>query len=175
MKKNYNDYGFTLIELAIVIAIVSVVTAFAVGGYLSWKPGFELRGAVSQVRADLNRTKMRAVETRRQCRVVFTANGYQIEDGDRVMNSTVAGWGNIDTNGVHTPGIPFRVVNFNDFPQVILTKTGNVAIPAPSDLIIAFSPRGIATTIDTIEIRNRNIAGATVAVNLTGRINITWL
>jgi len=154
--------GFTLIEVMVVVAIVGIVTGIAVAGYLNWKPGYVFRGAVSQVRGDLNRAKMRAVETRRQCRVSFTANGYILQDGNRTMNSSH--WGRINTNGVFVNGTPWRTITFDDYPQVSLSSiTGNPV----------FSPRGTAS-LESLRINHPNAGGAKVAVNITGRINITW-
>lgn len=172
--------GFTLVELAISIAIVSIVAAVAVGGYLGWKPGYDFRGAVSQVRSDLNRAKMRAVETRRQCRVVFTTNGYQIEDGNRVMNTNT--WGSIDANGVLTVGTPLLGADLSDFPSVTLTLTPPPppAVPPPSNAIVAgseptfvFSPRGTASPA-SLQVSHPDFGNATIAMSIAGRINITW-
>lgn len=178
-KKVFGDDGFTLIELAIVTAIAGIVSLLAIGGYMTWKPGNTFRGAVSQVRADLSRAKMRAVETRRQCRVVFTTNGiqnvYQIEDGDRVMNS--GGWGNLDTSvtpNVHTPGTPFRTMTFADFPQItLLDSAGAVIAAGANEPTITFSPRGTARN-DSVRVVHPTEGFAIITVNVTGMVNITW-
>lgn len=177
-KRIFKNDGFTLVELAIVVAIAGIVSLMAVGGYMAWKPGNIFRGAVSQVRADISRAKMRAVETRRQCRVIFTTNGYQIEDGDRVMNSTAGGWGNLDTSvtpNVHTPGTPFRTLTFVDFPQItLLDNAGAVIVAGANEPTITFSPRGTATNLDSVQVVHPTEGIATIAVNITGRVNITW-
>ncbi len=162
-RNGTGEDGFTLIELMVTIAIVGIITAITVAGYLSWKPGYVFRGAVSQVRGDLNRAKMRAVETRRQCRVTFTVNGYTIEDGNRTMNSTQ--WGNIDANGVFTAGTARQTYTLNKYPQITLSNiTGNPV----------FSPRGTAS-LESLRINHPNAGNADIDVNITGRINITWL
>jgi len=173
-RKKPDVKGFTLIEVIITMAIASILTSIAIGGYLSWKPGYLFRGAVSQVRGDLQQAKMRAVQTRRQCRVVFSTNGYQLEDGNRVMNSNA--WGKIGANDVHTAGTPFRVMNFNDLPQITLTADGGAGIVAgtATEPVISFSPRGTAGN-DSLDVVHPNAGIATIAVSITGNINIEWL
>jgi len=173
-RKKPDVKGFTLIEVIITMAIASILTTIAIGGYLSWKPGYVFRGAVSQVRGDLQQAKMRAVETRRQCRVVFSTNGYQLEDGNRVMNSNA--WGNLGANDVHTAGTPFRVINFNDLPQITLTAAGGAAIVAgtPIQPVVTFSPRGTAI-VDSVWVVHPNAGKADIDVRITGNIDIEWL
>jgi prepilin-type N-terminal cleavage/methylation domain-containing protein len=172
MKRLMNHQGFSLIELMVAIAIAAIVTSIAIPAYLSWKPRTQLRGAVFQVQSDLNRAKMRATETRRQCRVVFSSNGYQIFDGNRIMNSNQ--WGSIDGNGVFTNLNPAVIKDLTDFPRVtILTGTG-AAIAAGAEPTITFSPRGTAIN-NSIQLSHPDAKGATIAVNITSRINITWL
>lgn len=172
MKRLKNHQGFTLIELMVAIAIVAIVTSIAIPAYLSWKPRTEIRSAVAQVQSDLNQAKMRATETRRQCRVVFSTNGYQIFDGNRIMNSNQ--WGNVDLNGVFTNLNPVITRDFRDFPRVTIRTGAGAAIAVGAEPTITFSPRGTAIN-GSIQLSHPDATGATIAVNITSRINITWL
>jgi prepilin-type N-terminal cleavage/methylation domain-containing protein len=163
--KKRTQSGFSLIEVMVTMAIIGILTAIAIPSYLSWKPGYKLRDSVSQVRGDLNRAKMRAIETRKQCQIVFPADGsgtYQINDGNRMMNSN--DWGSLDKAGKLVSGVPFRNRTLTSSPQGTI---GNA-------VTVTFSPRGTATnkTINTVYPGTK---GATITITIPGRIKTTWL
>lgn len=156
--KKQQQSGFTLLEVCITMAIVGILSAIAIPSYLSWKPGYQLRDAVSQVRGDLNRAKMRAVETRKQCQIVFAAGGgtYQLNDGNRMMNSN--NWS------------PFRNRSLPEGPYIV---GNNVTVT------VTFSPRGTATP-QTISIKHQDDVpagadAATITTWISGGIKTTWL
>lgn len=168
----YQPRGFTLVELMVAMAIVGIITSIAIPAYLSWKPRTEVRSAVMQVQSDLNRAKMRAVEMRRQCRVEFSATGYRIFDGNRIMNSNQ--WGNIDSKGVFTNSIPAMARDFSDYPGVTLRTGGGAVIGAGSEPKIIFSPRGTAI-VNSIQVHHSRATGAKITVDIVSRIRTTWL
>nr|WP_319585224.1 prepilin-type N-terminal cleavage/methylation domain-containing protein [uncultured Desulfobulbus sp.] len=182
MKKTHHrichtQQGFTLIELMIVVAIVGILGAIAIPSYLSWKPGYEFRGAVSRISSDLNRAKMRALETRKECRVIFCGTSYQIVDGNQTMFS------NWNVPGTATvPGCPMTAAHEAAFEAanrrvtiVSLTDYHLGAGDVTSTGNPIFSPKGVATTLATVTVKHpRTAAEADIATNITGRVRVEW-
>lgn len=165
--------GFTLMELMTVIAIVGLIAAISIPAYLSWKPGYLFRGAVSRVQGDLNRAKSRTYETRHQCRVEFCATGidYQIIDGDLSQSST---W------TLHAPAsCPMTAAEQAAYAaagrQVTLRNlTGYPGVTITPGTQPVFSPRGTGTGGLLTVVHPRFPLGASVSVNITGRVNVIW-
>ena len=130
-----------------VMAISATLVAIAIPSYLSWKPGHYFRGAVSQVRSDLNDTKMRALEKRVQSRIVFTANGYTIQVGNRATGSN--NWTVVATK------------DFAEFPGITITTTDT----------FVFYPRGTADA-NSIIMQHDNGMTQTFSTTIAGRIRL---
>ncbi len=79
MKKNA---GLTLLELMITIAIIAVVSAIAIPNMIGWVPKYRLQNAASDLRGELQATRMRAIREAREIAAYFDipANRYLVVD-----------------------------------------------------------------------------------------------
>jgi prepilin-type N-terminal cleavage/methylation domain-containing protein len=83
-----NDRGFTLIELAIVIAIIGILSSIAVPVYHAWFPKYRLKKAVMDLRANMNATKLEAIKNNGEWAIFFdtSSNSYHICSDDGANN-----------------------------------------------------------------------------------------
>lgn len=169
IKKGRSEEGFTLIETIITMCIAGILTAIAVLGYLSWKPGYEFRDAVSTVRGGLERAKMRAVETRKECMVKFNTDGFEIYDGNYVMNS--GSWGSVDSDGEFTDSDPYSSVSLDDYPDISVQNEDG----GTSSTQFIFSPHGFLDSEETINVAHSSEGNAEISVYVGGHVDITWL
>ena len=90
MRKNS---GFTAFELAVTMAIVVIIAAAALPPYLKWLRGYRLRGAVTNMMADLEMAKIRAIRENSLVAVQFCQDRYTVfnENGDTTYTCDSAG------------------------------------------------------------------------------------
>lgn len=146
------EWGFTLIEMMIVVAVAAIMAGVAVPAFMSMLPGMRLNGASRQVMTDLMAARMDAVKQNNQFRVFFNspgANQYQILDDD-------------DNDGVADMGEAITTKNIQDnYNDVTFNSTNNPI----------FTPRGTATSLPTITLQNSSGSKA-VTVSIAGRVKI---
>ncbi len=83
MRNIKNISGFSLIELIITIAVLSIVASFAVPSFYGWRSKAKLRSAVSMIRGDLEMARSRAMRENNFVAVLFNTTNYLvfIDDG----------------------------------------------------------------------------------------------
>jgi prepilin-type N-terminal cleavage/methylation domain-containing protein len=104
-----DDQGFSLIELVIVIAIISVLAVIVGINANQWLNKYNAESKIRQMHADLMQARVQAMQYNRQYSVVVNTNSYQI--------------GSTNDNGI-TTWQPSKTLNY----PVSLASTGTIAI-----------------------------------------------
>lgn len=78
LKTKYNG-GFTLIELMVVVAIISVMVGLAGPNLMNMVKTTTLRNATRQLRNDLQQAKLIAIKDNKTVNITINANNYIID------------------------------------------------------------------------------------------------
>jgi len=106
MKNMRKDSGFSLMEVMTVIAIIGVIAAIAVPLMIGSRGGANLRGAVQNLKGDMQLAKMKAVQESGSVAVLFSENDYQvvIVGGDTLRNRKLPAGVSIDLDSTDFNG-----------------------------------------------------------------------
>ncbi len=142
--------GFTLMEMILVLAVLSIMVTVAIPGFMSLLPGMRLNGATRQVAGDLMAARMKAVKLNQRTKVYFdNSSQYRICD-DADNDGTVAdGEGDVVVRSIRS--------NYHD-----------VVFTSATDPV--FSPKGTATN-RTIALQNSS-GSKSITISIAGRVKI---
>jgi len=70
--------GLTLFEIIVVVGILAIVSAFVVPNIISWRSDMKLRGAINNLKGDLEMAKARAIRENNLVAIIFNNDGYTI-------------------------------------------------------------------------------------------------
>ena len=150
-----NNSGFSLGELITVIGIISVLAVIAVPNMIGWRSGSQLRGAVENLRGDLQMAKLKAVQENSPVAVLFTASGYEIfTDNGANEGALDAGERRLRTRQL-PPGVSidlFATTFFGDYAR--------------------FNNRGLPDSAGDVVVDSSGGDGRTIRLNRVGRVSI---
>ena len=86
------DSGFSAFELAVALAIMAIIAAFAMPQYLTWLRSYRLRGAPTNLVSDIEMAKIRAIRENSFVVVQFAADGYTIFVDNGEPSGTSGDW-----------------------------------------------------------------------------------
>jgi len=150
-EKKIISGGFSLVELLVAMALISIVMAFGIPAWQNYRTNADLKTVAREIMADIANAKQRAVtENVDAYRVTFNVSGnsYALTRTDGVTAGTwsksLAGYGNVSIASV--------------------TFSGSA---------ISLQKRGTATN-GTLVLQNTLGSTATITVNITGRTYVDF-
>ncbi len=67
-----NQKGFSLIEMMVVIAVISILAGIAIPNAISWRSNSQIGAAAREIMTDLQRARMEAIKRNRNVEAIFT-------------------------------------------------------------------------------------------------------
>ena len=165
-----NNAGFTLMELAITVAISAILLAIAVPNMIAWRDNAAHRGAVNTLSGDLAVAKQSAIRRNSNVVVDFSADGYliYIDNGD--------GTADADADGV-PDGMNNDIQDGTERTLRERALTPGVAIDLAASTFAGNSTmfdrtgRCPAAAVGQVVVTGANLQN-TIAVNRLGRITV---
>jgi prepilin-type N-terminal cleavage/methylation domain-containing protein len=146
------ERGFTLTELIVVLALLTVLSAISIPPFVQWISNAKYRASARNIMSILRETKSKAITSNLEHRVEFESNNrrYRVQRGNRSSNSN--DWGTV-------------IYDWTIFPSGV-NMNANVAT-------IHLNPNGTASG-GTIAIQNAiSKTMFEVRIASTGRIRIS--
>jgi type IV fimbrial biogenesis protein FimT len=134
MSQYKSQYGFTVIDLVITLAVVSILAGIATPGMNRWMSSYRLKSASTDLFANMQMAKASSVKENRAWSMAFTDSGYQILNGD---------------------GALVKSINFNqDYSGKIIYKNPEAGSALPLNNPLIFNPNG-TTNVGWVYISNQ--------------------
>jgi type IV fimbrial biogenesis protein FimT len=157
-----NRSGFSAFELAVALAIMAVIAAFVMPQYLKWLRAYRLRGAATNLVADLEMAKVRAIRENAFVAVQFESDKYTIFVDNGEPSGTSGDW---ELNGDEL------VLRDRELPAGVRINMGALTF---ADNRTRFNARGIPPDIDNPEtiLLTNSIKNKQITMNRLGYMNV---
>ncbi len=154
-----NDSGFTLMELAVVIAIVGVLAGIAVPSFVNWLPKYRLNSAADDIQSLVQNARLRAVKENARVVVLLDPDNDGLDGDYLAFVDENANW-NLDTGET-------RVEQGEVTPDIRITGSGY------TNHRFSFNSRGLCLEgSGNITLRNSKGRTKTVNIEMTGNSRI---
>ena len=153
----HKNSGFSLIEMMMVTAIFAVLAAIAIPNMINWRSGTNLRGAVENLRGDLQLAKLAAVRENGFVTVLFSDNGYQLFTDDDVANP-----------GVLSTADGERLLRNRELPENISINLGTTDFNG--NVYARFNSRGLPENTGKVVVVGSDGDQREIELNRVGRI-----
>ena len=147
--------GFSIIELMMVICVLTLISAIATPSLMKWRSNAKLRGAVSNLKGDMELARLKAIQVNDAVAIHFTANSYRVfkDDGS--------------TLGEHDAGE--EIYGDRTLPAGVKIDLANTSFEGKS---ARFFGRGTSRSGSAVLINDRGTE-KTLTVSSLGRITIS--
>lgn len=135
MTNIYNEDGFTLTELIMIMVIMGLLMAIAIPGFHSWQLKAQIERHARELMADLNKARLDSIYSKRPHSLVInsSANGYSFKSYSSQNENRFSG-GTV----VFTKNIGYSMT----------TESGS----SIADVVFLFDVRGVTSVWNTIRI-----------------------
>ena len=166
--------GFTLVELMITVALVAIITAFALPNFLSWLPNYRLRSATHDLFSNFQKAKLEAVKRNINTMVCFSGTDYTVFVDSLPLNAP-----NFQYDATPSPGEDVVAqVNWSDY-KGISASLASINFPTVgANKCFTFRPNGIPVDVTytaiggNAQVSNTSGKTTTVFVSEAGSIRI---
>jgi len=148
-----NNHGFTVIEIAIVMVIVVLISSVAIPSYMSWLANVHLKAGAREVNSMFQRTRMEAITDNTTLTVRFYMDTVAHKMICQIFKDDGAGTGGLANNGIADGAEAV----FREEPVVSKVNFEN------QDVSVVYNSRGMIT---------RWYEGGTDQGSKTGRITV---